>query len=93
MRNRTSAACEATSNPATNALPASNRSNVANTRTAVVFPAPLGPSRPHTVPLGTARSSPSNATVEPNRLTKPVAEIAKSGTLYAITSTPYAMAR
>ena len=93
MRNRTSEACDATSNPATEARPASKRSRVANTRTAVVLPAPLGPSRPQTVPVGTSRSSPSNATVEPYRLTKPDAEIAKSGTLYAITSTAYAMAR
>ena|SRR6056297_454819 len=34
-----------------------------------------GPSRPRTVPTGTARSSPSSATTEPNRLLRPSASM------------------
>jgi len=41
----------------------------------VVFPAPFGPSRPNTVPVGTARSIPFSARVSPNRLTSPSATI------------------
>ena len=52
----------ATSTPATTARPASGRSSVVRIRTAVVLPAPLGPSSPHTVPAGTASDSPSSAT-------------------------------
>ena len=49
--------------PSTRALPESGRSSVASTRTAVVFPAPLGPSTPSTVPSGTVSDSPSSARV------------------------------
>ena len=45
-------------------------------RTAVVFPAPFGPSRPRTVPVRTARSTPARAVVSPKRLTSPSAQIA-----------------
>ena len=38
---------------------------VVRMRTAVVLPAPLGPSRPSTVPVGTAKSTPSSATTVP----------------------------
>ncbi len=40
-------------------------SRVVRMRTAVVFPAPLGPSRPSTVPWGTRRSIPSSARTLP----------------------------
>ena len=57
----------------TDACPASGSSSVASTRTAVVLPAPLGPSRPRTLPAGAARSTPSSAFVSPNRLASPSA--------------------
>ena len=41
------------------------RSSVARMRTAVVLPAPFGPSTPSTVPRRTARSTPSSARVAP----------------------------
>src|SRR5215218_10402333 len=43
---RSSPACRSTSSPATSALPASGARSVLRMRTAVVLPAPLGPSRP-----------------------------------------------
>src|SRR2546425_732324 len=61
--------------PATRAVPASGGSSVVRMRTAVVLPAPLGPSRPRMLPWGTARSSPSSAVTSPNRLTSPDVEI------------------
>ena len=51
----------ATSWPATSAMPPSGRTSVARIRTAVVLPAPFGPSRPQTVPAATSRSKPSSA--------------------------------
>src|SRR5580700_4242543 len=45
-------------------------------RTAVVLPAPLGPSTPSTVPLGTDRSIPRSARTSPNDLVKPSTRIA-----------------
>src|ERR1700712_3225519 len=45
-------------------------------RTAVVFPAPFGPSSPSTVPVGAVRSTPSSATTSPYDLTSPCASIA-----------------
>src|SRR3954451_15121564 len=78
MSSRTSLAWEKTSRPKTEALPPSGRSRVASTRTMVVFPAPFGPRSPWTVPSSTARSTPSSATVEPNRLTTPSAWTAPS---------------
>ena len=54
-----------TSMPATSARPQSGCSRVVSTRTAVVLPAPFGPSRPRTVPSGTSRSSPSSARTSP----------------------------
>src|SRR5690349_13532010 len=67
-----------TSTPATTARPASGISNVVRIRTAVVFPAPFGPSRPRIVPSGTLRSSPSRALVEPNDFRNPSASTATS---------------
>ncbi len=65
-----------TDTPATTASPSSGSSSVVRIDTAVVLPAPLGPSRPSTVPSGTVRSSPARACTEPNRLASPVAMIA-----------------
>ena len=50
--------------------PSRSRSSVEKMRTAVVLPAPLGPSRPHTVPSGTARSK----SVEGDRRAVPLAQ-------------------
>ena len=50
IRRRTPAGSRATSTPATSARPPSARSSVVRIRTAVVLPAPLGPSRPKTLP-------------------------------------------
>src|ERR1039457_2519680 len=48
------------------ARPPSGRINVVRMRTAVVLPAPLGPSTPSTVPRGTDRSIPRSAWTSPN---------------------------
>jgi hypothetical protein len=45
-------------------------------RTVVVLPAPLGPSRPSTVPGGTSKLTLSTAVLSPNLLTKSMASIA-----------------
>ena len=50
-----------TSMPSMVAVPDSGRMRVVSTFTAVDLPAPFGPSRPRTVPVGTARLSPSSA--------------------------------
>src|SRR5689334_13950093 len=76
MMLRTLAASRTTSYPPTVACPASGRSSVPRIRTAVVFPAPFGPSTPSTVPVGTVRSTPSSATVLPYFLTRPSATMA-----------------
>src|SRR5215467_14685383 len=78
MAARTCSACRTTSRPSTLARPASGARMVARIRTAVLLPAPLGPSRPSTLPALTARSIPSSATTGPNRLTSPRAPIAGS---------------
>src|SRR5215470_10264940 len=78
MAARTSPACRTTSRPSTLACPASGSRTVARIRTAVVLPAPFGPSRPSTLPASGARSMPSSATTWPNRLTSPCAAIAGS---------------
>ena len=72
---RTWCAWLTTSWPQTVARPPSGRTSVARIRTAVVFPAPFGPSRPNTEPVRTNRSIPSSARVWPNRLTSPSATI------------------
>ena len=51
--------------PATRAEPASAVESVVRMRTAVVLPAPLGPSSPQTVPRGTSKPTPSRATFSP----------------------------
>ena len=43
--------------------------------TKVVFPAPLGPRRPSTVPSSAVRSTPARATVAPKRLPTPCTSI------------------
>src|ERR1700689_566174 len=47
-------------------------------RTAVVLPAPFGPSTPSTVPRGTDRSIPRSARTSPNDLVSPSTRIASS---------------
>ena len=54
-----------TSRPRTSARPRSGVKRVVRIRTAVVFPAPLGPRRPRTVPVGTSRDTPSRAWTSP----------------------------
>ena len=76
---RTPAASWTTSRPNTSARPASGASNVASTRTRVVFPAPFGPNSPKTVPSSTSRSTPASAVVVPKRLTTPSTWTAESG--------------
>ncbi len=73
---RTIPASRTTSCPATWARPPSGWSSVAKILTAVVFPAPLGPSSPRTEPLRAPRSTPASASVSLNRLTRPSASIA-----------------
>ena len=62
---RTAAPSRRTSWPATLTSPASQRVRVAKVCTAVVLPAPLGPSRAWIVPGATVRSNPSRAWVSP----------------------------
>ena len=83
MRLRSSAASRSTSRPATRALPPSGRSSVVRMRTAVVLPAPLGPSRPSTVPVGARRSIPSRAHTSPKDLRSPLVSIAQSAAIDA----------
>src|SRR6266498_1996858 len=47
------------------------KTTVVRIRTAVVLPAPLGPSNPRIVLRGTAKSSPSSVVTFPNRFTSP----------------------
>ena len=56
--------------------PPSGRSSVARMRTAVVLPAPFGPSSPSTLPVRAVRSTPASAVVLPNRLTSPCVSMA-----------------
>jgi hypothetical protein len=78
IRRRTSAGRSTTSSPATQARPRSGLSSVARIRTAVVFPAPFGPSTPSTPPAANSRSTPSSATTGPKHLPSPSATIAAS---------------
>ena len=75
---RSAAASRTTSRPSTVAVPDVGSSSVVSTRTAVVLPAPLGPSRPRTVPAGASRSTPSSARTSPNDFTSPDTLIAAS---------------
>ena len=73
MRLRTARGSASTSAPAMRARPASGVISVARIDTAVVLPAPFGPSRPRTVPAATVRSRPSSAVTLPYRFTRPLA--------------------
>src|SRR6266511_1001956 len=77
LRLRTLAGSLTTSWPPTVARPASGRMRVDNTRMAVVFPAPFGPSSPKTVPSAATMSMPSSARTFPNVLTRPSVSIAE----------------
>src|SRR3954453_2713047 len=61
MLRRTPCGSVVTSRPATTACPPSGFTKVVRIFTAVVLPAPLGPSTPSTEPSGTRRSRPSRA--------------------------------
>jgi len=76
IRERKAPASLTTSSPATLALPSSGRSSVVSTRTAVVFPAPLGPRSPSTVPAATSKSIPSSARTSPKDFVRPLTLIA-----------------
>ena len=69
-----------TSTPSTRAVPPSGRSSVVSMRTTVVLPAPLGPSRPSTVPSGTSNETPFTASTSPKHFTRSSATIAGSAT-------------
>src|SRR4029453_13201011 len=75
--------------PATRAVPLVGCVSVVIIRTVVVLPAPLGPSRPSTVPGGTAKLTPSTAGLSPNLLTRSIASIAGviGSTVSAVTDT------
>ncbi len=63
----TAAASCTTSCPSTPARPPSGCSSVVRMRTAVVLPAPFGPSSPSTLPRRTARSIPRSASPDVSR--------------------------
>ena len=63
---RTCVACSTTSSPSTRAVPPDGRSTVIKTRRVVVFPAPLGPSRPKTSPGDTWKVTSSTAVTSPS---------------------------
>src|SRR5437588_7306982 len=63
---------------ATSAVPEVGRTRVDNTRTVVVFPAPLGPRKPNTSPADTSNVTSSTAGLWPNRFVRPRARIAVS---------------
>ncbi len=65
MMRRTVSASVTTSWPSTEACPESGPRMVERMRTAVVLPAPLGPSSPSTVPASTSRETPSSARTLP----------------------------
>ena len=54
------------------AVPPSGLSSVVRIRTAVVLPAPLGPSRPSTLPSGTSNETPFTASTSPKHFTRSV---------------------
>ncbi len=77
---RSCSASSTTSMPSTVALPSSGCSRVVRMRTAVVFPAPLGPSSPSTVDGRTCRSMPRRASTLPNRFLIPSISMASVST-------------
>ena len=70
MHLRASTGCSATSNPLTTALPEVGGRKPAIMRIVVVFPAPLGPRKPSTVPLPASKEMSSTATRAPNFFTR-----------------------
>ena len=72
---RTWTASFITSNPQILATPASGLINVDSTRTAVVLPAPFGPSSASTVPRSALKLVPASACVVPKRFSSPSASI------------------
>src|SRR5262245_6170944 len=87
IRLRRTSPSRTTSSPTTSALPLSGNNSVVRILTAVVLPAPLGPSKPKTVPVATSRSMPRNASTEPKFLTSP------STTIAPAIRTPYGVQR
>jgi hypothetical protein len=85
IRRRTSFAWVAMSKPATMPRPRSGVARVVRIRTAVVLPAPFGPSRPRIDPEGTAKSTPANACVSPYALARPWASIMFRGAMSFLT--------
>ena len=71
-RGAAGAAAVGTAWPPTSARPSSGASRPRITRMVVDLPAPLGPTKPVTVPGATVKVMPSRARVEPNRLRSPV---------------------
>jgi hypothetical protein len=59
-------------------VPASGSSRVVRIRTAVVLPAPFGPSRPRTLPARAVKSTPHNARTGPYDFSSPSTTIASS---------------
>ncbi len=73
---RTPSGRRSTSMPATVAEPAVGSVSVVRILMVVDLPAPLGPSRPNTVPGATAKLSPLSAVTSPYSLTRPFASMA-----------------
>ncbi|SKZ55554.1 Uncharacterised protein [Mycobacteroides abscessus subsp. abscessus] len=80
MLRRTISGSVRTSNPAMRAVPLVGSESVVIIRTIVVLPAPLGPSRPRTEPVGTLKLTSSTAVKSSKRLTRLVASTARSRT-------------
>ena len=78
MLRRTASGSAMTSCPAMRAVPLVGGDSVVIMRTVVVFPAPLGPSRPRTEPWPTVKLTPSTAVKSPKRLTRSMASMAMS---------------
>jgi DNA-binding SARP family transcriptional activator len=76
MAARTASGSAATSCPPTVTVPASAVISVDRICTAVVLPAPFGPSSEKIVPAGMCRSMPSRTTCSPNCLRSPVTPMA-----------------
>src|ERR1700733_3459142 len=81
MAARTASGSAARSCPATLTWPPPAGIRVDRIWTAVVFPAPLGPSSAKIVPSATARSMPSSTTLSPKDFRSPAAEMARVGVI------------
>src|SRR4051794_942054 len=64
--------------PATLADPEEGRARPVSRRSVVVLPAPFGPRKPNTLPLGTVSARRSSAVVRPNVLERSLVSIASS---------------